>query len=154
MKLLKYIFLLLVVASCSDDICNENTDTFLSLEFTVNDEALTAINFVDSLSVYSPLWTDSVHFAEEGSADANTLNVMLSPYSDSSQMVITSRNSALNDTLMIISQREMVFFSKECGFVTEFFIDTVYHTLNNIDSVDIITNKISIEKNGQIQIYF
>ena len=157
MKFLRYIslfFLLLCMISCSDDACNEDTDTLLNMEFTVIDETLSATYFIDSLSIYSPLWTDSIHFSEQGVADNNTLSVMLSPYSDSSEMVITSANSSIIDTLLIVSQRELVYFSKECGFVTNFFIDTVYHSSNYIDSVNIITNTISVEKNGQIQIYF
>lgn len=155
MKLLSYIFLFILITSiysCSDDTCDEETESLLNLVFTVNDTSLTAINFVDSLSVYSPEWADSILFSEEGSD--TTLSFVLSPNSDTSEIIITSKKAPLKDTLIIVAQRELIFLSKECGFITEFLIDTVVHSYNYIDSIDIKNYEISNNKDGQIEIYF
>lgn len=146
------IILLSFIYSCSDDVCNEETDTLLNFEFTVSDTALSNNGFVENIAIYSLEWADSIYYSEDGSNDI--LSLMLSPYSDTSEFIITSKGFALNDNLTIISQRELIFFSDECGFITEFLIDTVLHSLNYIDSIDISSNKVTTSNNGQIQIYF
>lgn len=156
MKSINYIILIILVTvsvySCSDDQCNADTDALLKTELLVLDTNLTAIKYLANLSVYSPEWTDSIHYSEEGSK--NILNFTLSPISDTTEIIITSLNAALNDTLFIYSQRELLFLSPECGFVTNFTIDTILNSTNYIDSLKIITKNISTEKDGSIKIYF
>jgi hypothetical protein len=156
MKSINYIILIILITvsvySCSDDQCNADTDALLKTELLVLDTNLTAIKYLANLSVYSPEWTDSIHFSEEGSK--NILNFTLSPISDTTEIIITSLNAALNDTLFIYSQRELLFLSPECGFVTNFTIDTILNSTNYIDSLKIITKNISTEKDGSIKIYF
>ncbi len=141
------------VFSCSDDVCNEETESTLNLVFIVNDASLTDIGFIDNLSIYSPEWTDSIHFLDENESGGTVLGFMLSPYSDTSEIIITSKNATEKDTLIILSQREQIFLSKECGFITDFLIDTVLFTLNYIDSIEINEDEITTAKNGEIQLY-
>ena len=141
------------VFSCSDDVCNEETESTLNLVFIVNDASLTDIGFIDNLSIYSPEWTDSIHFLGENESGGTVLGFMLSPYSDTSEIIITSKNATEKDTLIILSQREQIFLSKECGFITDFLIDTVLFTLNYIDSIEINEDEITTAKNGEIQLY-
>ncbi len=157
MKFSKYIFIILVsfsAFSCSDDVCNEETKSTLNLTFNVKDEALTDLGFVDNLSIYSPEWTDSIHFSDENESGDSFLGFMLSPYSDTSEIIITSTTATEQDTLIILTQREQIFLSKECGFITKFLIDTVLYTLNYIDSIEINEDEITTAKNGEIQLYF
>lgn len=141
------------VFSCSDDVCNEETESTLNLVFIVNDTSLTNINFIDNLSIFSPEWTDSIHFLDENESGDTVLGFMLSPYSDTSEIIITSKNATEKDTLVILTQREQIFLSKECGFITDFFIDTVLFTRNYIDSIEINEDEITTAKNGEIQLY-
>jgi len=155
MKFSVYILIITLFAliySCSDDTCNADTDTLLNIEFTVNDTNLTNIDFLDNLSLYSTQWSDSIHYSEEGSNEI--LSLMLSPNSDTSEIIITSVNAGLKDTLTIISQRELIFYSPECGFITNYFIDTLFYSINYIDSIAITSYQISTSKDGQVQIYF
>lgn len=142
------------VFSCSDDVCNEETESTLNLVFVVNDASLTDIGFIDNLSIYSPEWTDSIHFLDENESGGTVLGFMLSPYSDTSEIIVTSKNATEKDTLIILTQREQIFLSKECGFITDFLIDTVLFTLNYIDSIEINKDEITTAKNGEIQLYF
>ncbi len=142
------------VFSCSDDVCNEETESTLNLVFIVNDTSLTNIDFIDNLSIYSPEWTDSIHFLDENESGDAVLGFMLSPYSDTSEIIITSKNATEKDTLIILTQREQIFLSKECGFIMDFLIDTVLFTLNYIDSIEINEDEITTAKNGEIQLYF
>lgn len=156
MKIIKYILPLLIITaiiiSCSDDRCNSETDSLLKCELIVTDTNLTAIKFIDSLSIYSPEWSDSIHYSEEGSD--NCLLFTLSPESDTTDIVFTSRQAEFNDTIYIYYQREFVFLSPECGFVVNCKIDTVLNTWNYIDSLKIIQNEITTNAQGHIQIYF
>jgi len=144
--------LLLFAVSCADDQCNLETDTLLKTEFVVKDQSLLDSKYLDSLSVYSPEWTDSIHYWKE--KEEINLLYSLSPAADFSEIIITSKNASLNDTLFIYYQREMYMLSPECGFVVNYTIDSVLSTSNYIDSLFIITPAITTLKNGHIQIYF
>ena len=156
MKISQYLITLLLLItsiwSCTDDHCNADTESLLNATLTVTDETLNDISFVENLSIYSPEWTDSIHYAVSG--DDNVLGFVLSPFSDTTKIVFTSTNAPLNDTLYIYYQRTYTFLSQECGFVPNFEIDTILHSYNYIDSVEITNKEISVEKNGKIQIYF
>ncbi|MFC2096473.1 DUF6452 family protein [Bacteroidota bacterium] len=143
------LILLAVFYSCTDDQCGSDTEALLQTELIaidVDDE------FIDSLSLYSPEWADSIHYSIEG-AD-NIISFMLSPNSDTTEIIYCSTNAALNDTIFIYYQREFIFLTPECGFVTDYFIDTVLYTYNYIDSIEIVTDEITTNADGYIQIYF
>jgi hypothetical protein len=145
-------FSITAIASCTDDHCNADTESLLNATLNITDETLNDLSFIENLSIYSPEWKDSIHYAESG--DDNVLGFVLSPFSDTTEIVFTSTNAPLQDTLFIYYQRDYTFLSQECGFVPNFQIDTILHSYNYIDSVEIINEEISVEKNGQIQIYF
>jgi len=151
-RIIIYCSLLFLIVSCADDQCNLETDTLLKTEFVVKDQNLLDIKYLDSLSVYSPEWPDSIHYWKE--KDGVNLLYSLSPATDMSEIIITSKNASLNDTLFIYYQREMYMLSPECGFVVNYTIDSVLSTSNYIDSLFIITTAITTLKNGHIQIYF
>lgn len=137
--------------SCGDDRCNSETESLMQTEVLVKSSELTSIKYLDNLSIYSPEWTDSIHYAEEGKK--NSLYFTLSPNSDTTEIIFTSNVAPLKDTIFILYQREFVFLSPECGFVTNCSIDTVLNTSNYIDSLEIVNPETSINKNGHIKIY-
>jgi len=151
-RVIIYCFFLFFTVSCADDQCNLETDALLKTEFVIKDQNLISINFLDSLSVFSPEWTDSIHYWKE--KDGINLLYSLSPAEDFSEIIITSKKASLNDTLFIYYQREFLMLSPECGFVVNYTIDSVLSTSNYIDSLFIITPAINTLKNGHIQIYF
>lgn len=156
MKIIRYILLCFIISaiiiSCGDDVCNSETNSFLKTEFIVQDPDLISIKYLDSLSIYSPLWQDSIHYKEEGLE--KSLSFTLSPESDTTEIVFTSKQAASKDTIYIYYQREFIFLSPECGFVINYTIDTVLNTYNYIDSLEVLNYKISTNKNGHIKIYF
>lgn len=156
MKLYNYIFLIalsvVLIYSCSDDQCNSETESLVKAEVLVKSSELTSIKYLDNLSIYSPEWTDSIHYAKEGSD--NSLYFTLSPNSDTTEIIFTSEVAPLKDTIFIFYQRELVFLSPECGFVTNCSIDTVITTNNYIDSLEVVNPETSTNENGHIKIYF
>ena len=141
----------LVVSSCSDDRCHLETDTLLKAEMSVNDSE-TPKKFIDSLSVYSPEWADSIHYKTEGTS--NSLLFMLSPNKDTTSLIFTSNLVDNNDTITFFYQRDLVLLSAECGFVVHFKIDSIANTWNYIDSLTLIKNQITTDVQGHIKIYF
>jgi len=155
MKNIIYIFVFLVsifLISCGDDTCNLDTETYLKVNFHTADTNLVNDKFLDSLSIFSSEWTDSIYYSEEKSD--SSLLLVLSPNSDLTEFVFTSETEELKDTLKVYHQNEVVFLSPECGFIVNYKIDTFISTYNIIDSLELLNSDISRKNNGQIQIYF
>ena len=148
--------LLLVIAvwyfiSCTSDQCVLDTETFLNLEINVIDTNLLNAGYLDSLSVYSPEWSDSIHSANKGAS--GSMFFSLSPVSDTTTIIITSQHEPEKDTIRFYHQKEMVLLSPECGFIFTFSIDSFYNTQNLIDSVKLVNNELIIDEEGYFQIY-
>jgi hypothetical protein len=155
MKIIKYIISFLIITivtiSCGDDICILETESFMSLEINVTDTTLVKKKYLDNLSIYSPEWSDSIHYSEEGSS--STLNFQLSPHNSNTTIVITSDVSALKDTIHFYHQNELFFLSPECGFIINYKIDSILVTTNLIDSVYLTEDEITNDVNGLFEIY-
>ena len=150
----KSLFLLIVVIyflSCTSDDCVFDSDTFLKTEMNVIDTFLINIGFLDSMSVYSPSWTDSIHYE---SGDLGNITYSLSPDNDSTVIIITSIPISKKDTITFYHQKELFFLSPECGFVFNFTIDSFENTANLIDSLTLVNNELTTNEEGYIQIYF
>lgn len=147
-----FTFLLaLVIFSCSDDKCHLETDTLLRAEMSIENPD-TPEGFIDSLSVYSPEWADSIHYKTEKSG--KSLLFMLSPNTDITEIIFTSNVVNNNDTIIFFYQRDFVLLSAECGFVVHYKIDSIANTWNYIDSLKLVKNQITTNEQGHIQIYF
>ena len=153
MKLFKFTILLLFIVgtiiSCSDDQCNINTQSLLKLDFTVNDTILENDKYIDSLSIFSPEWTDSIHYWI-----SNADSITLSPNSNITTLILTSLHEPLKDTIIVYHKSEMRLLSMECGFVLDFEIDSINNSWNLIDSISLVNDKITNEENGLIEIYY
>lgn len=154
MKIIKYLlplFFLYLIASCDDDICTSETNSILNAEIVVVDSILIQENFDDSLFVFSPEWSDSIKYWEQ-KKNYNYL-FTLSPNDTITTIIIGSRDHSSKDTVKFIHKNELVLLSPECGFVIHYNIDSLVYTSNLIDSVFLINDDLTIEKNGHVQIY-
>ncbi|OFX83616.1 MAG: hypothetical protein A2W99_15410 [Bacteroidetes bacterium GWF2_33_16] len=134
-----------MIFNCSDNRCNEEVDVLLKAEIIVNDPILTNAGFLETLSIYSPAWTDSVHYSS-----ANFM-LELSPFADTTVFVFTSQ--AWKDTVKIFYERDLVYLSQECGFVTYYKIDSTRYT-STIDSLVWVNKKLTTLTDGHVKIYF
>ncbi|NOQ25245.1 MAG: hypothetical protein GQ564_07770 [Bacteroidales bacterium] len=155
MKIIKYIIPFLIITivtlSCGDDICILETESFMSLEINVTDTTLVDKKYLENLSIYSPEWSDSIHYSEEGSS--SIIDFQLSPHNSNTTIVITSDSSDLKDTVQFYHQNELFFLSPECGFILNYKIDSFSVTNNLIDSIYLKTDKITNYVNGLFEIY-
>lgn len=143
---------MLFLISCGDDTCNLETETFLKVELHTADTNLVNEKFLDSLSIFSSEWPDSIYYSEE--KNDSSLSLILSPNSEITEFIFTSETEEQKDTLKIYHQNETVFLSPECGFIVNYKIDTFISTYNIIDSLKLLNGDISSNKDGEIQIYF
>jgi len=155
MKIIKYIipFLIIIVAtfSCGDDICILETETFMSLELNVTDTILINKKYLDNVSIYSPEWSDSIHYSEEG--NKGILNFSLSINDLITTIIISSDSSELKDTIHFYHQNDIFFLSPECGFIINYKIDSFSVTNNLIDSIYLANDEITNDVNGLFEIY-
>ena len=155
MKIIKYIipFLIITAAtlSCGDDICILDTESFMSLELNVTDTILVNAKYLDNVSIYSPEWSDSIHYSEEG--NSSIVDFQLSPHNSNTSIVITSDSSELKDTIHFYHQNELFFLSPECGFIINYKIDSFSVTNNLIDSIYLARDEITNDVNGLFEIY-
>jgi len=143
--------LLTVLFACTDDECHLDTETLLKVEMNVTDTS-SVEGFIDSLSVFSPEWTDSIHYQTEG--ENNNLWLMLSPANDTTTFIFSSIPVPGNDTITFFYQRKFVLLSAECGFVTHYTINNITYTQNYIDSLKLEKNIITTDEQGLLKIYF
>jgi Family of unknown function (DUF6452) len=156
MRIIRNIFLIAVTAiyflSCTSDECVFDSETFLNIEFNVVDTILVNEGFLDSLSIYSPVWTDSIHSSNKGASGSMVFS--LSPDDDSTTIIITSEHEPKKDTVIFYHEKELVFLSPECGFVFTFTINNTSYTKHLIDSVKLINNELTIDEEGSFEIYY
>lgn len=148
-KIARLTFLILfsiAVYNCSDNQCNESVDPKINAEIIVKDTNLVNANFIDSLSIYSPVWIDSVHYS------TSSFLLELSPFSDTTSFVFASQ--LWHDTVFVLYERQLALLSQECGFVNYFTINSVWYTSNNIDSIEWVNKKITTQNDGHFKIYF
>ncbi|MFO7843248.1 MAG: DUF6452 family protein [Bacteroidales bacterium] len=154
MKILKIILMVVLLSgifACSDNRCLLDTDTLLNVEMSISDPS-TPEEFIDSLSVFSPEWSDSIFYKNKGYN--NSIWLMLSPAKDTSTFIFTSNLVEGSDTLTFFYQRDFNLLSVECGFVTHYTIDSILYTQNYIDSLTLIHNSITTNDEGLVKIYF
>ncbi|HSH52907.1 MAG TPA: DUF6452 family protein [Bacteroidales bacterium] len=150
-KVILFSVLLLGIMACSDDECHLDTQTLLKVEMSVTDTS-TPEGFIDSLSVFSTEWTDSIHYQSEG--NNNNLWLTLSPANDTTTFIFSSIPVQGNDTITFFYQRKFELLSAECGFVTHYTISNFTYTQNYIDSLKLEKNIITTDEQGLLKIYF
>jgi hypothetical protein len=155
MKNIIYILVLLISIgsiSCGDGECNVETDSLITCTFLVEDATLKADLFLDSLSVYSTEWLDTIN--KWDLEDDASFEFSLSPNDTITKVIIASKATTELDTITFQHQNKVVLLSTECGFVVNFEIDTVISTYHLIDSISLVNDEITSEENGLIEIYY
>jgi hypothetical protein len=129
------IFVFILLFGCNNEkICNEYTYSALRLHFyTVykkgeriytEDSVLTSIKFISDLFI-------------DTTVKASKITIPLSPHTDSSAFVVKI-NSLPSDVVYLKYKRNRVFINYECGFRTDFTIDTLVSMEKRFDSIQIV----------------
>jgi hypothetical protein len=131
----------LMLSSCSDQPCYEETDPTLNTVLLVSGTGETAK--ADSLRVYTYRETDTLKFVNL--KGASSFSVPLDPAGDESLFLITL--NGVTDTAVIWYTRRPHLVSAECGYTILSEITGLMTTHNIIDTL-IIENK-SVNLDGQ-----
>lgn len=148
MRYLYYILFLAICilsVSCEDDSCTIDTESTVVLKYEIGDESAV---IQDNLFARSEEWHDTINTVNK------QMSFLLSVNDTISEIIIESTDITLVDTLKFIHENELVYLSKECGFIVTHSIDTVISTYNLIDSISLINDNVTTENNGLIEIHY
>jgi len=130
--------------------CNENRLSFLQFSFhkvytSVGNRQMVKDSLLSKLAVSWPGYImDTVR--------VSSVTLPLSLNSDTSEFEFY-----LNDTsagnVQVIYARSQIFINYECGFRTDFTLDTLVSSLNNIDSIQIIRPVVTDADEKHIKIF-
>lgn len=142
------ILLIFLICSCSDRKCTESTVVAANLKsVSVKDGVESEKKFgkivlkeLNALVIFDTIRNNS------------SLNLLLNQEVDTSKFEIILDGN--KDTLDIISRRDIHFISYECGFITNFNIDTIINRSNNfIDSIKVLQPSVTVADDENIKIY-
>ena len=152
MKLIIYsltLLLILLIYSCEEesaDFCLSNQQSVQAGFYSGNTSNDTTVSDV-------VIFSEGVDIILYDTVRVNELYLPLSMHKDTSRFIIEI--NALKDTVSFVHQKELNFVSGDCGFVFNFYIDTVmYSGLSLIDTVLIDNNSIIYNENFEnVKIY-
>ena len=136
------------VVSCeSDSPCSENVVSRVNagLYTLVEGEEVTLT--VDTLTMYGISRHDSVL----SGSNVSIFNFPLSMHAESSSFIMTA--DTLTDTLELFYTTRLVLISTQCGFTTNFDIQSLNFTENFIDSISIVKSNVDLTDEENLKIF-
>ncbi len=136
---------MVIVASCVDGACYEETESFLNVVFFRGD-------IEESPQKLSVIGSGMEEYIYEDKASASNTTLPLNPGASSVSFYVS-----VNDTTDIVTfnySSEPYMYSKECGYTWFYDIMSVSSTNNIIDSVSVTKDKATISDEENIRIYY
>ena len=115
--------------------------------YTSNSEALQD-TIIKNITLYGIGREDSLLY---NGIDTNKLSFRLSPFSETTSIVIISDSKS--DTLVFFYKRHLKMVSPECDFAMFFDIDQTLNTTNFIDSISLLDKTLDAGKKEHLQIF-
>ncbi len=132
-----------IMASCVDGACYEDTESLLSVVF-YRGEVQTPIQKLSVIGLEEYIYNNK--------PSVSKARIPLNPGAGSVNL-----NFTINDTTDMITfnyRSEVYMFSKECGYSWIYNIESVSSTNNIIDEIAIINANITISDEENIRIYY
>jgi hypothetical protein len=134
-----------IMASCVDGACYEDTESLLSVSFYRGEEATS----VQKLSVIGSGMEEFLYSEKSSVAKAT---IPLDPGAGSVTLYFSINDTT--DMVMFNYTSEAYMFSKECGYSWTYYIESVSSTNNIIDKIAITDANITISDEENIRIYY
>ena len=115
--------------------------------YTSNSEELQD-TILENITLYGIGREDSLLY---NGIDTNKLNFRLSPFSDTTSIVIISDSNS--DTLVFFYKRHLQMVSPECDFAMFFDIVQTLNTTNFIDSISLLDKTLDADKKEHLQVF-
>jgi hypothetical protein len=149
------LFAFCFTSSCtSDGECRKDKDVLLQAGFyTTEYDSVRAVyvtkNYSDTIKIFG-LDNDSVL---SDSISIKSISLSLKSFENTTKFVFQVLNKT-PDTITFIHKNEEYFLSLECGELIFYTLENVEFTTNQIDSVLITNQDITLNKTENIKIYF
>jgi hypothetical protein len=142
---------LLITSRCTTEkTCNEYMDCNVKLHFYTVYKTGERIYVKDSVLKTIKFYADNFI---DTAANSSDIKVPLSPHTDSVAFIVKI-NSLPTDVVYFKYTRNNVFVNYECGFRTEFHIDTLVSTQGRFDSIKIVQPDVTTIDEEHIKIYY
>lgn len=136
------------MVSCESDApCTDNVVSRVNAGLYTLVEGEAVVFTAGQLSIYGISHPDSVL---QGS-NVRIFNFPLSMHAESSRFILTA--DALTDTLELFYTTKLALISVQCGFTTNFDIQSVNFTQNFIDSISIVKSNADLTDEENLQIF-
>ena len=142
-------FCLLFFSCESEESCEQSTVSVLNAGFYSIPDSIPESTTVDNFTIYGIGREDSLIYDQASSV--GSFDLPLSPSSDTTGFVFTLGTET--DTIIFLYSREFHLLSMECGFTTYYYIERIDNTLNAIDSISVVNEKVTTGDDENIQIY-
>lgn len=141
--------LLLYISSCNiNRPCDEPTKFPVQSGFYNSNSVGLSDTIMENLSLYGIGQEDSLLYQ---GIDTNKVNYSLSPFTDSTKIVILAFSKS--DTLTFIYRRHLELVSPECSFAMFFEIQKIHTTTNFIDSLSLLDNTLDADTKEHLRIF-
>ena len=121
----------------------------MKINFYIMDGEEEQAVFVDPISVYGLGREDSLLYENDS---ISSVFLPLSPASETSEFVFAI--AAYKDTISFTYETKTYLESIECGFISNFSINSLKYSQNIIDTIVLIKNEVTIEDEDHVKIFF
>jgi len=148
--LIFFLFLPIILSSCqTNKECDISTESLLKANFYIMDGEEEQAVFVDPISVYGLGREDSLLYENDS---ISSVFLPLSPVSETLGFVFAI--ATYKDTISFTYETKTYLESIECGFISNYSIDSIKYTQNVIDTIILIKKGVTIEDEDHVKIFF
>ena len=149
-KTIAYLFIagfFLLLTSCSDIGCADATEAYVKVSFYNYDTKLSASP--DSITLYGVGNSMKIYNNQRVTPP---MIMPLKNYDNETEFIIRINGTA--DTIRFVHSNFPHLISKECGYSMFHTIDAVYYTVNEIDSIAVTNNEVSLKNIQNVAIFY
>ncbi len=142
----------LVMIRCAQDIiCEDVASVFLGAGFyTIDQNGQQGQAVIDSLTIYGAgKWPEKI---VDNATAVSRIELPMNPVQDTTTIIVAFPGE-MKDSLIVIYNRNLNMVNVECGFSMFFDMVSISHTSFIIDSIVVVNNQITNQRNEHIKIF-
>ena len=145
-----FLFPIVLIISCqTNNQCDTATESLVKVNFYVVDSVELAVT-VSNISVYGLGNSDSLLY--ENDTTRSSVLLPLSPNSETTEFVFEFEN--ITENIKFTYTTSTYLESMDCGFITNYEIESVGYSKNIIDTIIIINGSVTTDNEEHIKLFF